>query len=330
MRDLDIVPSTLAADLNLAQIVGVIIQTVGEESLQPCSECRRHDGPFHSCVTLSAEAAQNTYSLLASCSRACANCIVRKNSSACSIRKQGGSWVQTAKQNLRDIATGVATPVLDDEDILTPRRRSSRLFLTNADESMDEEQDESADEAPPEPERRSSRLVTLKVAQPTQNDRRTRERPVGAWNPNPPREKDLHMEDWEMDDGRVNNAGEGMSTPFFYPSLPPPLPDRPANPLIALAFSSTYLAANQTVQVAPKINFQAITIPSGRAHQFQADSTKTRICTLASGKLKVQVGADEFVIGAQGIFKIVPGKACTVTNRCYFDLVLHVTSLNEA
>jgi hypothetical protein len=227
MRDLDIFPSTLPADLYPGQIVGVIIQAVGEESPQPCSECRRHDGPFHSCVSLSGEAAQQVYSLLASCSRACANCIVRRNPNACSIRKQGGPWEQAAKQKLRNIATGVDTPMLD-EDILTPRRRSLRLFLTNADESMDEEEEESADEAPPEPQTRPSRLVTLKVAQPAQNGRRARERPVGAWNPNPPRERDLHMEDWEMDDGRVNKAGEGMSPPFLSPLPTPPLPDRPA------------------------------------------------------------------------------------------------------
>lgn len=94
-----------------------------------------------------------------------------------------------------------------------------------------------------------------------------------------------------------------------------------------MAFSSTYLTANQTVQVSRNINFQAITLTSGQVHQFQADETKTRMCTLASGKLRVQVGGDEFVVGSQGIFKITPGTVCTVTNRCYTDLVLHVTSL---
>jgi hypothetical protein len=78
------------------------------------------------------------------------------------------------------------------------------------------------------------------------------------------------------------------------------------------------------------INFQALSIPSGRVHQIPADSSKTRICNLSSGKLAVQIGKDDFVIGSQGIFKIAPGVACTLTNRCYADVVLHVTSVNEA
>ena len=110
-----------------------------------------------------------------------------------------------------------------DEEVAM-RRRSVRLFLAN-DEGGDEEEEESADEAPSEPEERHSGLVTLRVPQPSQNGRPTREhhvrptreRHASVWNPNPPRETDLHMEDWEMNDGRVNKTGEGMSTAFFYP-----------------------------------------------------------------------------------------------------------------
>jgi glyoxylate utilization-related uncharacterized protein len=83
------------------------------------------------------------------------------------------------------------------------------------------------------------------------------------------------------------------------------------------------------VQVSRNINFQATSIPSGRVHQIPADATGTRICTLVNGKLTVQVGKDEFVIGSQGIFKIAPDTACTLTNRCYADVVLHITAVNE-
>ncbi len=90
------------------------------------------------------------------------------------------------------------------------------------------------------------------------------------------------------------------------------------------------MTANHTVQVAPAITFQALTIVSGRVHQFSADSEKTRMCTLAGGKLWVRVGNDEFVVGSQGAFKVVPGVACTVTNKCYVDVVLHVTCVSKA
>jgi hypothetical protein len=52
------------------------------------------------------------------------------------------------------------------------------------------------------------------------------------------------------------------------------------------------------------------------------------VCTLASGKLRVQVDVDEFVVGQGGIFKVLPDVVCTVTNRCYVDVVLHVTALD--
>jgi hypothetical protein len=54
------------------------------------------------------------------------------------------------------------------------------------------------------------------------------------------------------------------------------------------------------------------------------------VCTLASGKLRVQVDVDEFVVGQGGIFKVLPDVVCTVTNRCYVDVVLHVTALDGA
>ncbi len=54
------------------------------------------------------------------------------------------------------------------------------------------------------------------------------------------------------------------------------------------------------------------------------------MCTLAGGKLWVRVGNDEFVVGSQGAFKVVPGVACTVTNKCYVDVVLHVTCVSKA
>ncbi|KAH6843364.1 hypothetical protein B0I37DRAFT_216685 [Chaetomium sp. MPI-CAGE-AT-0009] len=295
VRDLNIIPGTLPSDLNRKQITALAIQLVGEQNPRACSECRRHDGPFDCCVSLPGHAAQRLYHWLATSSRACASCIARKRSSACSLRKLGSGWERPSDGIAADAEWG---------NELSRRRRSARLFLANGDGDGDGEGDESDEESHPrEPQPRRTRLVTLKVTRSAANGRPAREPHVPAWEGNGATERALHMEDWEMDEGRVNTAGE------------------------ALAFSSTYLTANQTVQVSPNINFQAITVTSGRVHHFSADETKTRMCTLASGKLRVQVGSDEFVVGSQGIFKIAPGAVCTVTNRCYMDLVLHVTSL---
>ncbi|KAK3291210.1 uncharacterized protein B0H64DRAFT_44584 [Chaetomium fimeti] len=311
LRDLNIIPGTLPSDLNQKQVMALAIQIVGELNPKACSECRRHDGPFDCCVSLPSDAAQHLYQWLATSSRACASCIARKNSSACSLRRLASAWEWSSKHGSRvnidesaaDLGDGIAADA-EWSNELSGRRRSARLFLANGDGDEDGEGEESDDEPhPDEAEPRRTRLVTLKLTRSVANGRAAREPRVSAWEGNGATEKVLHMEDWEMDDGRVNAAGE------------------------ALAFSSTYLTANQTVQVSQNINFQAITVTSGRVHHFSADPTKTRMCTLASGKLRVQVGGDDFVVGSQGIFKIVPGTACTVTNRCYMDLVLHVTSL---
>lgn len=54
----------------------------------------------------------------------------------------------------------------------------------------------------------------------------------------------------------------------------------------------------------------------------------TRICFLASGKVRVQVdGEAEFAIGGHGMFRINPGVGCTVFNKAYVDAVVHVTSM---
>ncbi|KAK3303700.1 uncharacterized protein B0T15DRAFT_487041 [Chaetomium strumarium] len=176
------------------------------------------------------------------------------------------------------------------EDIFG-RRRSTRLSLVHDDDDADSRGESMADPAPRSRPRRSV----------------LGRRSAAAWKTDPPTEADLHMESWEIADRRINVADE------------------------PLAFSSAYLTANQTVQVTSNATFVATTIPSGRVEQFPADSTKTRICTLSSGKLRVQVGSEpEFAIGSQGIFKIDPGVACSVSNRCYLDVVLHITSLSAA
>ncbi|KAK4149529.1 hypothetical protein C8A00DRAFT_46879 [Chaetomidium leptoderma] len=297
VRDLNILPSTLPADLTRKQIAGLMIQVIGKQNPTPCSECRRHKGPFDCCATASPEVADQIYEWLGTCSHACANCIARKTPSQCSLRKMGSARLKLLTRGLEGSVKSNAIEVLSDDpelgEDLTEPRRSTRLSLANGADDDDGEAEDEGEESvngapPPEPKPRPSRLVTQKVPGPAaKNDRRLRERRANAVKAASPTEADLHMEDWEMGDGRVNTGGQ------------------------PLAFSSTYLAANQTVQVSANISFQAATVPSGRVHQFPADHSRTRMCTLTNGKLRVQVGGDEFVIGAQGMFKIAPGMACT-------------------
>jgi len=77
------------------------------------------------------------------------------------------------------------------------------------------------------------------------------------------------------------------------------------------------------------ICFRVDTIQSGATLQLEADEGKWRICSIASGKVRVQTGDEpEFTIGPHGMFKVKPGVASTVQNWMYMDAILHVTVLS--
>lgn len=64
--------------------------------------------------------------------------------------------------------------------------------------------------------------------------------------------------------------------------------------------------------------------------RFKAEAEKTRICSLAAGKLSVEFDeGTEFTIGPHGLFKIKPGVACSVQNRLYIDAILHMSTVLE-
>ncbi|KAK0715531.1 hypothetical protein B0H67DRAFT_242336 [Lasiosphaeris hirsuta] len=115
----------------------------------------------------------------------------------------------------------------------------------------------------------------------------------------------LDMETWEVAPGRVRETVAG----------------EPEN----IAFSKAYVSTNQGVPVCDDVTFRVDTIHSGGVLALEADAASTRICSLASGKVRVAAGDEpEFVIGPHGMFKVKPGVACTVKNWMYMDAVLHV------
>lgn len=98
-----------------------------------------------------------------------------------------------------------------------------------------------------------------------------------------------------------------------------------------MAFSNSYLTTNQAVSVSEDISFNVIVIKPGNSHKWTAEPEKVRICSLATGKLKVKMeNTDPFQIGPNGMFKLKPGVACTVENRLYIDVVVHVTSVAQS
>jgi mannose-6-phosphate isomerase-like protein (cupin superfamily) len=79
--------------------------------------------------------------------------------------------------------------------------------------------------------------------------------------------------------------------------------------------------------VADNINFHVIVLKPGSSQEWAVDKTKVRICSVASGKVKVKLGDTEIVIGPNGMFKIAPGVTCAAMNRLYLDVVLHVVTV---
>ncbi|KAI0600338.1 hypothetical protein F4775DRAFT_81221 [Biscogniauxia sp. FL1348] len=117
--------------------------------------------------------------------------------------------------------------------------------------------------------------------------------------------KMLELETWEVAPGRIRNE---------------------KGPIIDnIAFSNAYLSQNQAVRISRDISFQVITIKPGTAHTFDALTTKLRLCSVASGKVKVKIAGQEFDMGPNGMFKVTPGVAATAMNMLYIDVTVHVS-----
>ncbi|KAK3401725.1 hypothetical protein B0T20DRAFT_345266 [Sordaria brevicollis] len=98
-----------------------------------------------------------------------------------------------------------------------------------------------------------------------------------------------------------------------------------------LVYASSYLTANQTVQIGRSTTFTSLTIPSGNTHQLPTDRSRTQSCSLLSGKLRVTLndGENEFVVGPRGMFTVSPGTTCVLENRNYMDATVHVTAVAD-
>ncbi len=211
MRDLDPV-EPLAANINERQITGLIIQAIGEQAPSACTECRRNNGPFASCVQPSVEVATRISGFLRSSYRACANCFLRKSTHRCSVKAGGLVNARTPilKRHLGDSNEVPLDDVpmddmpMDDAELaqhmsMLDRRRSARIHAQTEDYEDAEDEESGDDAGAPVPESRAlRRVMTLKI-------------PQRLRVANLPTEAHLHLEDLEMDDGRISAAGERRS-----------------------------------------------------------------------------------------------------------------------
>ncbi|KAL2257274.1 hypothetical protein VTK26DRAFT_394 [Humicola hyalothermophila] len=228
VRDLA-VTHKLPQDLSLKQVSGLIIQAVGEENPTPCTECRRHEVPYSTCVSVPEQAVKLVFGYLGTSSRSCANCTIRKQSSACSLRKLSTlPWNLLPQSKRRMKRKFDDMTELDDEDSVadlasegTAGRRRTRgaPALSNTSDLWDVDDDhgdEEADTQQPPPLEPKSKIVTL----------RTR----AASHSTAP-ESNLQMEQWEKYDGRVGKLADGKyfqtTVNLFYSTYSYSLPRPP-------------------------------------------------------------------------------------------------------
>ncbi|KAJ4399253.1 hypothetical protein N0V85_006070 [Neurospora sp. IMI 360204] len=117
------------------------------------------------------------------------------------------------------------------------------------------------------------------------------------------------MEVWEMAPGRVLKSNT----------------DKP----ISWAYSKAFLSTGHTIPVCNDVQVQVKTIHTGHTITMEPDDGQTRLVWIATGKVLVKLGDEpELMIGQHGMFRIEPGMACTIENRVYVDVTLHVTHLS--
>ncbi|KAK0640749.1 hypothetical protein B0T16DRAFT_418407 [Cercophora newfieldiana] len=92
---------------------------------------------------------------------------------------------------------------------------------------------------------------------------------------------------------------------------------------------ATRLRVGDTIHFSDNFSMSCHTVPSGETHRFAAEATKTRICTVISGKLQVRLLGSDLAVGQLGVFRVGPGEACSAENRCYVDSIINVVSHTE-
>ncbi|RYP62450.1 hypothetical protein DL770_009588 [Monosporascus sp. CRB-9-2] len=309
-------PANPYSEARAQDISALIMQVTGQEPPHPCSRCQEGRGPFKGCYLISVEAPQSTRNLV----RACANCFYKCNQTYCDLK----DWSLQAYPELAGSSepkrTSTQSPARTNPlaSKSYPERRSDRIVFresiaesssaSNKPQAVTEGHDESSINI-------SSNQSMINEPRPqTRRDGHTSVQDDTILFSNPqtivanPAQL-LELETWEVAPGRIRSKG-----------------DLPAE---NVAFSTTYLSQQgQAVMVAPNIAFQVVTVRPGTTHMWKKDGTdKLRLCSVASGKVKVKMHGEEFTIGPHGMFKVGPGVECTAINTLYVDAMLHISVL---
>ncbi|KAG8160388.1 hypothetical protein KVR01_009924 [Diaporthe batatas] len=315
----------------LVHVLGVERNASGERC---CSLCISGEGPFEGCWTLPRAAAWESHRY-ATC---CANCLFAHKRSHCSVKS---SWeTRCITRPGEKTFTGTPPPVAEWAATATTANDSSQakkrqLSPSGANEeslSQRRRYEQSTGSNDEEQPGAGRRIVTLPLPLSRRTTRATNARTRRHESPEPQPEQSkplvstsssavmmagqqtsdelLEMEDWEIAPGRIREDGSA----------------HPNN----IAFSKAFLENSQSIPVAADVSFRVDTIKSGHKLEFEATTSNTRYCSVATGKLRVSIaGQPEFVIGPHGVFKIKPGVKAWAQNRLYIDSVVHVVSVRE-
>lgn len=288
-------------------IAAMIIQAAGTKAVTPCSRCRTNKGPFRGCFVVPTSAPISVRQAILGC----ANCYYHRRQSYCDLKR----WSLITYPELRstqppnEAAATPATRTTKTEK--QPERRSLRVVCKKSLKASIRKSES------PRPAARSSRIerASNKADLPSSLSPST-------FNPS----QMLELETWEIAPGRIRC--EGQSDTIYSVSLSTQLLRGVlANRPVDFAFSNAYLSQNQVVQIGRDISFHVITIKPGNIHSWEASPDKVRLCSIASGKLRVRMHDQEVSIGPNGLVWIQPGVSCTATNRLYIDAMVHVAAI---
>ncbi|KAK3952870.1 hypothetical protein QBC32DRAFT_259265 [Pseudoneurospora amorphoporcata] len=366
IRDLNIIDKKLGPKhlIRSTLAVGLVIQVTGvERQTKQCTACRRGDGPFHECVSICPELANEVAELnpplvTSPTNRwCCMNCVVNRQTSQCSLkaslleRSEDGS----VKENIPQWMMDSERPAV----MIKPKAASQDLSV--GDEVADKDVDLVRQDATSFSYRRSGRLRLQVEAKPSESQKRSfastdmasaqvaaaasqeeeasslrapkRVRALQSPSNIPPSavQESLMVEDWEGEAKaipRENGASDNLAVSSSY-NL-----STHQNP----STSSTQICSS------PSFSMHVLRIPSGGSHYLGAvtsdESHQNRMCTVIAGKLRVKVkvkaavedgagsaSTEEFNIGLLGVFKLAVGMECRVENWGYIEAVLQVVSV---
>ncbi|KUI68037.1 hypothetical protein VM1G_03627 [Cytospora mali] len=276
-------------------IVALLMQLTGEDSPSPCNKCTSDPeyGQWVGCKVMSSTMASEAWNIYG-----CANCVYHGKQTDCSLkswnRQRATKQKQSQQSSLQKKSRDGNAQGSSAED--TDQSESSATETTTAKDKIAQDSTEE------HPMYHDSNGATIREKPSQCQDISLVSADRGVVTP-------LMMEPWEKAPGRIRSRNSAR--------------------MDNIAFSKSYLANGHEIPVCGEATFRVVIIRSGHVHHFKPQSDTTRLCSIASGKLSVNMdGEDTFTIGSHGMFRILPGFGCLVESEIYDDVIVHVTSIN--